>query len=141
MSKDTLSDCPLGLTADDLARFYDGELPENRARSIADHLASCPVCGAHLTENMRVGSDPISSDPISSDPISSDPISSDPIAIAALPGLARAADPSCHEIAADTHAEHPPRLRGHKRERAAATAAGAIAARCLVAPLLFPRWP
>ncbi len=118
MSKDTLSDCPLGLTADDLARFYNGELPENRAHSIADHLASCPVCGAHLTENARVGSDPISSDPIAS---------------AALPGLALAADPSRHEIAADKYAEHPAMIRGQKRVRAAVTGLGAIAAVVLVA--------
>src|SRR5260221_7474641 len=123
MSKDTLSDCPLGLTADDLARFYNGELPENRAHSIADHLASCPVCGAHLTENARVGSDPISSDPIAS---------------AALPGLALAADPSRHEIAADKYAEHPAMIRGQKRVRAAVTGLGAIAAGCPFAPPLCP---
>lgn len=56
MSDDTIAECPLALTPEDLSRFRDGDLSSSRAHAMEDHLATCAACRARLAEYVDIGS-------------------------------------------------------------------------------------
>lgn len=56
MSDDTITECPLALTPEDLSRFRDGDLSSSRAHELEDHLATCAACRARLAEYVDIGS-------------------------------------------------------------------------------------
>jgi len=54
MSLDTLPTCPLGLTAEILSGWRDGDLSPDRMQRIESHLAACATCQQRLAGFQRI---------------------------------------------------------------------------------------
>ncbi len=57
MSLDTLPTCPLGLTAENLSGWRDGDLSPDRMQRIESHLAACATCQHRLAGFQRIADD------------------------------------------------------------------------------------
>jgi hypothetical protein len=57
MSLDTLPTCPLGLTAENLSGWRDGDLSPDRMQRIESHLAACAACQHRLAGFQRIADD------------------------------------------------------------------------------------